>query len=81
MSSAPSEGGGARSKEVNNNPSSHIFAQAFFAPIHYIFTIFPAACKAKRKARDGNIEEGAKEGGNKEGRAKERRDKKERFVA
>ena len=80
MSSAPSEGGGARSKEVNNFHPSHIFCSSFLCPYPLYIHHSPATCKAKRKARDGNVEEGAKKGG-KERRAKERRAKEERRVA
>ena len=69
MSSAPSEGGGARSKEVRANTLIFLcFSQS-------ILDHSADTCKAKREARDGNVEEGDEEG------AKERGAKEEGCVA
>ena len=80
MSSAPSEGGGARSKEVSGK-DIFSFAQFLFDFLDPLTTPPPATCQAKREARDWDVEEGdqegAKERGTKERGVKEGGTKKE----
>ena len=81
MSSAPSEGGGARSKEVSKLSLLNFFCIfSPMLPICYILHSLLATCKAKREARDGNIKEGAKEGSKERG-SKERGAQEERCVS
>ena len=80
MSSAPSEGGGARSKEVSGKDIFTHFLFDFLDPLTIPHSP-PATCQAKREARDWDVEEGdqegAKERGTKERGVKEGGTKKE----
>ena len=88
MSSVPSEGGGARSKEVTGDPFAFLiqcdvvlFYQAIFAGFFNLLTFVLSACgKGKRQTRNWNTEERTKEGRAKEGTAKEGRAKEEGCV-